>query len=239
MRRWSFALLAALLVLGAVEAMAWLTRFLIYGEDAGATDADRQAQTRLVPAFTFTNAGRAAHPFYGALVDWDSHDLNIAPPPQQRECALVVGLLGGSVAGDVSLDLERALFRHTVSLGAGYPVTWKTLAHGGWYQPQQLQALVNMLANGMRFHMVITLDGYNEVTRWSPMEGAFSHFPGAWPNVIGMSVEQRTAALQILALREEQGVLWGGGGDLPQRDVRLAATLAARADGSPDRASPP
>lgn len=115
-RKTLFALPTALLTLGAVEAMAWLTRSLIYGETANLrTDGNRSTQEPIFSTRANEVAGQTIHPFHSVVVDWNFHDLNIPPP--RRKAALVVALLGGSVAGGVSREFRRALFRHVTSLG--------------------------------------------------------------------------------------------------------------------------
>ena len=202
-KKLAFALLTALLVLGAIEAMAWLTHIVLYEEDAGSTSS---------PAFINEVAGGAIHPFYGTIVEWELHDLNVVS--HQKECALVVGLLGGSVAGGVSREFRRALFRHVAGLGRGVSPVWIDLAHGDYRQPQQAQALVNKLANGARFDIVVSLDGYNEITQARGVHdlSLFPFYPGMWPSSIAMTVEQRIAGARILALRGEQEFLRKGGG---------------------------
>ena len=204
MKNWAFALLTFLLVLGAIEAMAWLTQTLFYDEGAGS----RPPRTRLLASSNEAEA--VVHPFYGNVRDLKFHDLNIAS--HERECALVVGLLGGSVARGVSTEFRLALLRHVASLGTGVWPVWVDLAHDGYAQPQQAHALVNKLAGGVRFDIVVSLDGYNEVHR--PSGGWFPLFPITWYSVIGLTVEQRVAAMRILALRTEQEALFAGRGGI-------------------------
>ena len=210
--KWAFALLTALLVLGAVEGMAWLTYALVYDGDDG--DASFQTGAEL----SFRSSGGLVHPFYGKVVDWDSHDLNIAT--LETDCALVVGLVGGSVAVGASKAFRRSLFRYVESIGGASTVVWVGLAHGGYQQPQQVQALVNKVATGVRFDIVIALDGHNEATQPRKVYGggAFPSFPLKWPAVIEMTAEQQTVAGRLSALRDEQE-------DLVRNEGRGSATF--------------
>ena len=197
-----FALLMVLLTLGAVEAMAWLVRSLVYGENAGRlADVSRSKWER------YTRRGYASHPFYG-LVSWEHY---LPPRPEGVEGALVVALLGASVAHDVAHDFRSALSYHTSDLDTGVsPLVFVDLAHGGNRQPLQALAFANMLASGMRFDVVVVLDGLNEIVQPQEMldQGvAFPVYPKSWAFVAGMTVDERIAAGRILALRDEQEYL--------------------------------
>ena len=208
-------MLTALLVLGVIEAMAWLTHSLLYDEHpspgsvAGSlSTADRKYR------------GLVAHPFYGVIDDDDFHELNIASARKARkECGLVVGLLGGSIASAAFREFELALLRRAVSLGSSVSPIVVNLAHHRYRQPRQAQAFVNKLAGSTgsrRFHIVVSLDGFNEVKE--PLDvlhisgSGGSLFPKEWPFMIAMTAEQRLAAGRILALRDEQEALLAGGG---------------------------
>ena len=199
MKKLSFALLTAVLVLGTVEAMAWLTHVLLYDEDGLQFSADNELfwpyQKELFARESFE--GWHLHPFYGNVRS--THDLNLASHEKEKECALVVGLLGGSVAQDVSSSFRLALLRHVESLGSRVWPIWIDMAHDSYRQPQQVQALVDKLAGGTRFDVVVSVDGFNEAVN------PFSFFPREWPYIVGMTTEQQIVARRILALRDEQG----------------------------------
>lgn len=209
MRNWAFALLTALLVLGAIEAMAWLTHSLLYGEGPGPGPVTGSLPT------ADQNRGLLLHPFYGVIDDWDYSELNIGSA--RKECGLVVGLLGGSVASAASRQFELALLRHAASLGSSVSPIVVNLAHHRYRQPRQAQVFVNKLAGSTgsrRFHIVVSLDGFNEVKE--PLDvlhisgSGGSLFPKEWPSTIAMTAEQRLAAGRILALRDEQEALLAG-----------------------------
>ena len=199
LKKLSFALLAVLLVLGTVEAMAWLTHVFLYDEDGLQFGADNELfqsyQTKLYE-------GWHLHPFYGNVRS--THDLNLAS--HEKECALVVGLLGGSVASHVSSKFRLALLRHVESLGNDVWPIWIDMAHDSYRQPQQAQAFADKLAGGTRFDVVVSVDGFNEAV--DPR----SFVPREWPYLVGMTAEQRIVVGRILALRDEQETLLARGG---------------------------
>ena len=206
LRNGAFALLMALLVLGAIEAMAWLTHSLLYDEDAPPLPRVAGFSHPLIEKAIERARGLVPHPFYGVVNDWDFDELNSASA--RKECGLVVGLLGGSVASQVSREFELALLRHAVSLGSASPIV-VNLAHDRYRQPRQAQAFVSKLASSRRFHVVVSLDGFNAVNELLDvvhMSGR-SLFPKEWPFMIAMTAEQRFAAGRILALRDEQEAL--------------------------------
>ena len=135
------------------------------------------------------------------------------------ESALVVALFGGSVANDVARAFQSALYSHfsrALELDADVsPLVFVNLAHGVYRQPLQALAFANMLANGTRFDIVVSLDGFNEVAHSVMMRdrsGAFFLYPDRWFSVVGMTADERRAAGRILALRDEQEYLMIGGG---------------------------
>ena len=207
-----FALLMALLTLAAIEAMARLVLGLVYGEygeyEGLRTDAALSARES-----DFSRGRPKIHPFYG-WVSWQTnHDLYIPPArPEPAGAELAVALLGGSVAQEVAHEFRSALLSHAAELDAGIasPLVFINLAHSTYRQPQQSFAFANMLANGMRFDIVVSLDGLNEIAQSEQIlarSGAFPLYPDRWPSTVGMTAAERMAAGRILALRDEQEYL--------------------------------
>ena len=208
-----FWLLTALLLLAIVEVMARLTHHWLYdGESLLTAEADAAA-ARVLP----TPFRADLQPFYGT-VGWAHLDLNMPPSSlNSRRLAttlggrdtVVVGLLGGSVAAEVAGSLAGALLKHFASSADDTPV-WPVfidLAHRAYRQPQQSIVFANRLADGIQFDIVISLDGFNEVTHppaAHEKSGTHPNWPLQWSSVVGASASQLRAVAGIMALREEQ-----------------------------------
>lgn len=208
-----FWLLTALLLLGIVEAMARLTHHWLYdGESLLAAEVDATAVRGVLP----TPFREELQPFYG-MVGWAHVDLNMPPSSLNSRRlaaalggrdAVVVGLFGGSVAAEVAGSLAGALLNHFASSAGDTPI-WPVLidlAHRGYRQPQQSLVFANMLADGIQFDIVISLDGYNEVVHPPAAYEAHVHpnYPKQWSSVVGSNADQLRAVAGIMALREEQ-----------------------------------
>jgi hypothetical protein len=86
-------------------------------------------------------------------------------PIFDRSDALVIGITGGSVAGQFLQMGREALAAELAEHPsfAGREVRFVGLAFGGFKQPQQLMALAYLLPMGGRLDMLINIDGFNEV----------------------------------------------------------------------------
>ncbi|GAB5444551.1 MAG: hypothetical protein Fues2KO_49000 [Fuerstiella sp.] len=83
----------------------------------------------------------------------------------QADDAFVVGIAGGSVAWELSVeaeDLIRSVLAQCPAV-SGRRIRIVRLATPGYKQPQQLFALSYLMTLGAHFDVVINLDGYNEV----------------------------------------------------------------------------
>ena len=217
-----FWLLTALLLCGIVEAMAWLTYRWLYGESTNGMSAETD-QAALEARAVLQNRfqGRALHPFYGLVSGWHNLDLNMPPSSLgsrrlattwEGQDAVVVGVLGGSVAADVVGSLAGALLKHLAKEGGDTPA-WPILidlAYSGYHHPQQSLVFTNVRASGVQFDIVVSLDGVNEV--WLPMgdhktSGIYPVYPARWSSAVGFSADQRVAVARMAVLREEQRAL--------------------------------
>ncbi len=119
-------------------------------------DSDR---ADLPPAF---NIPLTLHPFVGYLRDparpnrfYDvAEDGFFAPRDEPTGEPLVVAIFGGSVANHVAFAGTPALRRH-LRRASGRDVIVRSLALGGFKQPQQLTALAYLQARGSRFDVII------------------------------------------------------------------------------------
>ena len=195
-----FTLAMLLLTLGVIEVMARLTHHLLFGEGV-ASSLERLAERIVAPGSAGT-----VHPFYGFVLSGSSAGWTSMPPEERRRGALLVALLGGSVARDVAGELRNALFRHFLEIGLeGVPVL-VDLSARGYHQPQQAVVLANMMANGAQFDIVVVLDGFNDVTRHveKVRDGIHPSFTGHWYSLVSMSAEQMAIVGHLLELRDEE-----------------------------------
>ena len=181
--------LAMLLVtFAAIEAMARLTYRFIYGEYArglplGGTQA---AETGTVADERDAPSGNEQvdqaeqmsflHPFHGyvskelndgrRLLPGQRRGRDVAVPRHGQGDALVIAVIGGSVADDVAGQLRTVLHRRISEFGPHRPAepTLVNLANPGFHQPQQAMVLANMIASGARLDIVVNLDGFNDVS---------------------------------------------------------------------------
>ena len=174
MKKLLFVGLMLALTVGVVEAMARLTHRLTFGEYVAPTlpTNDDRSFARDEPVF-------ALHPYLGLVFSDRRHSLNVKPAPRRQEDALVIALLGGSVANDIAGYLRSALFNALMfgmfgmfdmagkpgshEATAGIAPVFLNLATDSFRQPQQALTVANLLADGAEFDILIVLDGINEL----------------------------------------------------------------------------
>jgi hypothetical protein len=132
---------------------------------------------------------------------------------KRRPDQFIIGILGGSVAQQVSFYGEAA-FRQRLSACPelqGKEVEIVRLAMAGYKQPQQLMAFNYVSVLGGEFDLVVNIDGYNEmalaVSENDPGD-VFLAYPRAWDARLQDVVDPRTTSLsfrliQIRATRQE------------------------------------
>ena len=109
---------------------------------------------------------RILHPYLGYGVDRPA-TMGVGspnPPLQKRaEGKLLIGITGGSVAGQVRTGLA-GVFRDAIEArGLDLEPVVIGLSVDGFKQPQQLQSLAYFLSLGAEFDAVICLDGFNDI----------------------------------------------------------------------------
>ncbi len=123
---------------------------------------------------------------------------------------VVIGLFGGSFAHlfwPEGFDAVWAMIRSSPRF-SGKSAVALNFAMGGYKQPQQLIALNYLLALGVRFDVVINIDGFNEVflppTTSIPM-GVFPYFPRRWAgDVRPLDPDLRIQIGKLTYLREKR-----------------------------------
>lgn len=153
-----YGLLVALTLL-VVEGMARVGYFVAFGEwyDGGYPVIDATT-----PPPQQSDTSRILHPFYGYTWPRHGYELNAMPPPDKRGDTVIVGLLGGSVAQEVTLHFQRALSRYFVDNDLTRRPVVLGMNFGAVKQPQQAIMVANTLLLGGHFDIIVNLDGYNE-----------------------------------------------------------------------------
>ena len=150
---------------------------------------------------------RLRHPFYGFVNLSPKNDLNAPLPRQRREDTVVIGLLGGSVAKNVTPYLQEALERWFAANRLPQQPVVLGLAMGASRQPQQTLIVASVLLQGGEFDLIVNLDGFNELINSAalqPQAGVFPFFPFQWTNQVNLTDAELLLAGHIGALRREQ-----------------------------------
>ncbi len=177
----------------------------------------------------FRDPSMALHPYLG-YVFWPNEERETPGPaaipvsedgfldakPALRERAegrLVVGVTGGSVAGQLGTWHTRlladALGRQPGFEDLELDFVW--LGMPGYHQPQQVIQLAYVLAQGGEFDLVINLDGFNEVAVPAVLnapQGLHPLFPMNW-SMVALDVPDarvRNALGAIAYLKDERAV---------------------------------
>ena len=202
------------------EVTAWGSYYITYDEFHSLDEPGDGETTRDAKGNVITTNRQILHPYYGFTHSSPNHALNIFPPPQRREGALIVGLTGGSVADQVTSHFQEILERHIVAKELALTPQVYNLALNAYKQPQQLAVLTNFLANGGEFDIFINLDGFNEVAESAQMHQAHGlnpAFPWFWLYITRRSDAQVALTGRILALRDEQRILSSSTRSFPLR----------------------
>ena len=204
--------LLLLLTLLAIEGMARLAYYAAYGEWPGRRPPAAAANSALPTDATAYYQLR--HPYYGFTSSAPGDDLNAMPPLQRQEGAIVIGVLGGSVAQNIAPFLQDALNRRFAAKDRPPQAIVLNLAVSGAKQPQQALTIVNTLLLGGEFDLIVNLDGVNEIINsvgLNPEEGVFPFLPLWWDKRVGLTGEELLLAGQIGILRREQARLAAAG----------------------------
>ena len=129
---------------------------------------------------------------------------------------IIVGIVGGSVAQQVTTSCEAALRKQLGSVPelAGKDLQIVRMSMSGFKQPQQLMALNYILALGGEFDVVVNLDGYNETALAADNDNAaiFAAYPWMWSARLEDVVDPRLFSLSYRLLevraRRQQAARW-------------------------------
>lgn len=136
------------------------------------------------------------HPYLGFILDRpgknETYTVNdfgfrddAAPFHKRGPDKVIIGLFGGSVAGQISrygrVRLEEELKKSPMF--ANKEVIFVSTCTAGFKQPQQLMALNYLLLLGAEFDIVVNVDGFNEVALHEPenaKKGVATFYPRNW-----------------------------------------------------------
>ena len=205
--------LMLLLTLLVIEGMARLAYYAAYGPGyGGGPDAPMGITPPPIPdnihdATEDAGPHKVRHPFYG-FVNWSpKNDLNAPLPRQRREDTVVIGLLGGSVAKNVTPYLQEALARWFAANQPSRQPLVIELAGRNARQPQQTLIVAYTLLLGGEFDLIVNLDGFNELidgAAFQPQAGVFPSFPFQWTRQVSLTKAELLLAGHIAILRREQ-----------------------------------
>lgn len=145
--------------------------------------------------------------------------------PKRAGDKLIVAIVGGSVAWQLSVAGEETLIRklREKPVFRDKKVELIRLAMSGYKQPQQLMSLNYLLSLGAEFDAVVNIDGYNEIALAScenHEQGVFAAYPRMWharmqdvvdPRVYSLSFrlfQMRARRQQIAADRYNSWYWW-------------------------------
>lgn len=225
-KQWFFRIACLVLTLTALEGSAWLAYWFIDGQpiDAATVQAQQNGQrfrSAGIPDATLAQerfGATSLHPYLGyvplpipALEKYAPAVFGIEnDPPLRRPDRVVVGIFGGSVA-QAFRELGTKTLKRWISADpryAGKSFLFVTAAAGGYKQPQSLLALQYLLAVGVEFDLVITIDGFNEVAL--PVvdnlpRGVHPAYPRSWDLLVGRLFDPvvmgQAAAIESLETR--------------------------------------
>ena len=211
-RKALFVGLTVVLVALALEGLAHLFHYAVYGEFY----AHGQLRSELQPRYDYTG-DLVVHPYLGFTTPWVHHPLNNIPPLLAHDSTLVVGVFGGSVAQQVRHVFRERLAAFLTEEGIALTPVVVELAQGGLKQPQQVHALAYMLAAGAEFDLVVNLDGHNDLTspHYNARRGVFPSFPDLWDKRTGAATDDKMLlGRAILLERDRDGLKEVAGGAL-------------------------
>jgi hypothetical protein len=243
----SAMLLGAWLV---IESMCFLTLIFTAGLPASLAARRREIQRRepFNPAGGQFNVPTVLHPYIGAVLEPKNDGgkltyygryritefgfVDETQPIHKRSAdKVIVGILGGSVAKQLSLVAADRLAEDLSNdpKYAGRTFRFVRLAGDGYKQPQQLMTICYLLSIGAEFDVVINLDGLNESALPkidNVSKGVYTAFPRDWGSMVATtnSPEFIRRAGYVSYLREHQSRLAAKFGRFPL-DYSPAAQL--------------
>ena len=232
-----FYALLTLFTLASIEGMARLAYYLAFAEsyppptlssETANLDADSlpgltPQALKMPPLRIF----RVSHPYYGFTSLFPNSPLNVIPPVQTQPDTVLIGLLGGSVAWDLTPYFQQALTRHFNDQGLPQEPVVIQLAYPAMKQPQQLHIANFMLAMGGNFDIIVNLDGYNELafSYENFNKDVFPFFPTHWNKLVFLTREETVLIGQIRAARDQLTELRQSAAASPFRHTTLYGIL--------------
>ena len=200
-RKALFVGLTVVLVALALEGLAHLFHYAVYGEFYARGRLWSEMEARDV-----FNHQTVVHPYFGFATPWVHHPLNNMPPLLARDSTFVVGVLGGSVAQQVRHVFRERLAAFLAEEGIALAPVVVELAQGGMKQPQQAHALAYMLAAGAEFDLVVNLDGHNDlmVPHYNASRGLFPSFPDLWDKRTGAAADDKLLLGRAILLERDR-----------------------------------
>ena len=204
-----FYSLLLLLILAAVEGMARVAYYFAYAEWYSIPPTLRLPSTpnsvEYRPVLAWDGIERISHPYYGYTEPSPTADLNRMHPPQTGENTVVIGVLGGSVAYQLTPYFRSAALRYFADNTLAKKPVILNLGYYGMRQPQQLHIVSQLLALGGGFDIIVNLDGFNTLTESHRnfQSGVFPFFPATWQILIPRTVEEIALIGNIRVLRAE------------------------------------
>ena len=212
-------------------------RARILGEDARAEVAHLGPDpARELGAGDITSGREVLHPFLGFVFNPELNEREnrrergellisrhgfFLPPDDgaelnedMRDNEVRVGVFGGSVAMLFAFNGQERLIaglREAPSL-AGREIVVRSLALGGYKQPQQLLTLTYLLSLGERFDAIINVDGFNELALSyfdNYRHRVFPHYPRAWKQRVDLVPDRefQVKVAQVAILRSRRASL--------------------------------
>jgi len=158
---------------------------------------------------------RVLHPYLGYSLD-HAPTMGVGskvPPVQRREAGkLLVGVTGGSVAGQVRTVLGEALRDALRARGSTLEPVVIGLLVSGFKEPQQLASISWFLSLGAEFDVVVNLDGFNDIVlpyTDNYRVGIFPFYPRSWNWMVARRPSQDVLATagEIAYLRRRESAL--------------------------------
>ena len=200
-RKALFVGLTAVLMALALEGLAHLFHFAVYGELYARGQLWSESEAR----DDFTTDG-VTHPYFGFTTPWVHHPLNNMPPLLAHDSTLLVGVFGGSVAQQVRHVFRERLAAFLAEEGVPLAPVVVELAQGGMKQPQQVHALAYMLAAGAEFDLIVNLDGHNDLAapHYNAQRGLFPTFPHLWDKRVGAAADDTLLLGRAILLERDR-----------------------------------
>ena len=211
-----------LLELALLAAYAPLTGESFFAEAAAAESSAEAPDLRVgreQAGLGMRDTSMSLHPYLGYVFTPRSADdpgplaispdgfLDTAPPLRARSAdRLIVAITGGSVAGQLGSWHSAALLEALrATLGDEREIDLVRLGMPGYHQPQQVQQLTWILAQGGELDVLVNIDGFNEVAVPAALNaprGTHPLFPMNWSmvalDVPDLAVRRDIGAVEFL-----------------------------------------